>query len=279
MSSTVNGNGKSHNNVPEAVEALPSNGLSVIVVGSGIGGLSAARELWRIGCKVRVLERRSQEINTGKMRKEAQYSCYSSSRSFRIQISNTNVILSPGDRFLLGPSGILTLRKFPRLMRENNSIAVFPELRVYKYDGSLLTRFPIRELLSEAARAELPPGTAPQETSRPRIYAAMLAQLRRVGVDIEHDREVISFFDSKEGSQAGVELKDGTRLTADLVVAADGLQSQSSELVYGKKVPLKPVGTAAFRASYPPELAADNTLVQETYPADRAPMMCIYLGR
>ncbi|KAJ3502641.1 hypothetical protein NM208_g16683 [Fusarium decemcellulare] len=219
--------------VPEAMDQLPFNGISVIVVGSGIGGLSAARELWRIGCKVRVLEKRPQEITTG-------------------------------DRFLLGPSGVLPMRKFPRLMRENNDIGVFPELCVFNYDGTLLAKFPIRELLSESARAELPPGTAPQETSRPRIYAAMLAQLQRVDVAVEHGCEVVS---------------DGTRLKADLVVAADGLQSQSGKLVYGREVPLLPVGTAAFRASYSLELAADNTLIQETYPADKAPMMCIYLGR
>lgn len=66
MSSTANSNGDGYAGVPEAVEQLPANGLSVIVVGSGIGGLSAARELWRIGCEVRVLERRPQEILTGK---------------------------------------------------------------------------------------------------------------------------------------------------------------------------------------------------------------------
>lgn len=164
-------------------------------------------------------------------------------------------------------------------MRDNNALGVFPELRVYKYDGNLITKFPIRELLSEAARAELPPGTAPQETSRPKIYAAMLAQLRRVGVVIEFDREVTSYYDTEDGARAGVELKDGTRLEADLVVAADGLQCRSGKLVYGKDIPVLPVGTAAFRASYPAELAVDNALIQEAYPADKAPMMCIFLGR
>ncbi|KAF5013304.1 hypothetical protein FDECE_683 [Fusarium decemcellulare] len=252
MTPATKSNGDRYAAAPEAVDQLPFNGISVIVVGSGIGGLSAARELWRIGCKVRVLEKRPQEITTA---------------------------IITGDRCLLGPSGVLPMRKFPRSMRENDDIGVFPELRVFNYDGTLLAKFPIRELLSSSARAELPPGTAPQETSRPRIYAAMLAQLRRVDVAVEHGCEVASYFDDEDGGRAGVELRDGTRLQADLVVAADGLQSQSGKLVYGKEVPLLPVGTAAFRASYSPELAADNALIQETYPADKAPMMCIYLGR
>jgi len=39
-------------------------------------------------------------------------------------------------------------------------------------------------------------------------------------------------------------------------------------------------GTAKLAMAWdPPELAADNLLIQETYPADKAPMMCIYLGQ
>lgn len=133
-------------------------------------------------------------------------------------------------------------------------------------------------MLSDNARAELSPGTSPQETLRPRIYAAMLAQLRRVGVIVEHGREVASYFDNEEDG-AGVILRDGTPLKADLIVAADGLQSRSCKLVYGKEIPVKPVGTAAFRASYPPQLAADNAIIQKAYPADKGSMMCIYLGR
>lgn len=39
-------------------------------------------------------------------------------------------------------------------------------------------------------------------------------------------------------------------------------------------------GTAKLAMAWdPPELAADNLLIQETYPADKAPMMWTYLGR
>ena len=43
----------------------PSNGISVVVVGGGVGGLMTALECWRIGCSVRVLERSRQNITSG----------------------------------------------------------------------------------------------------------------------------------------------------------------------------------------------------------------------
>lgn len=66
MPSSANNSGDASPSFPEAKEKLPANRLSVIIVGSGIGGLSAARELWRIGCDVKVLEKRPHEILTGK---------------------------------------------------------------------------------------------------------------------------------------------------------------------------------------------------------------------
>ena len=41
----------------DGVQRFPSNGIRVIIVGAGIGGLGAALECWRKGCEVLVLER------------------------------------------------------------------------------------------------------------------------------------------------------------------------------------------------------------------------------
>lgn len=47
----------SHEEIVDGVKRFPRNGIKVIVVGAGIGGLSAALECWRKGCDVVVLER------------------------------------------------------------------------------------------------------------------------------------------------------------------------------------------------------------------------------
>ena len=51
--------------VADVLNQKPPNGISVLVVGSGIGGLSAARECARLGCSVRVFERQPRPLLTG----------------------------------------------------------------------------------------------------------------------------------------------------------------------------------------------------------------------
>lgn len=46
-----------HEAVVDGVHRSPSNGVKVVVVGAGVGGLAVALECWRKGCEVVVLER------------------------------------------------------------------------------------------------------------------------------------------------------------------------------------------------------------------------------
>lgn len=39
------------------VVRAPPNGISVLVAGAGIGGMTVALECWRRGCEVRIIER------------------------------------------------------------------------------------------------------------------------------------------------------------------------------------------------------------------------------
>lgn len=43
--------------VVDGVHRYPTNNVSVVVLGGGIGGLQAALECWRKGCEVVVIER------------------------------------------------------------------------------------------------------------------------------------------------------------------------------------------------------------------------------
>ena len=47
----------------DGVRRFPENGIKVVIIGAGVGGLQAALECWRKGCEVVVLER-AQELST-----------------------------------------------------------------------------------------------------------------------------------------------------------------------------------------------------------------------
>ena len=48
-----------------SVKRYPKSGISILVVGAGVGGLLAALECWRKGHDVRVLEKSSTHVMTG----------------------------------------------------------------------------------------------------------------------------------------------------------------------------------------------------------------------
>lgn len=47
------------------VQRDASNGISVLISGAGVGGLTSALEFFRRGCDVRVLERAKESLTTG----------------------------------------------------------------------------------------------------------------------------------------------------------------------------------------------------------------------
>lgn len=63
----------------------------------------------------------------------------------------------------------------------------------------------------------------------------------------------------------GVEYDDGTQETADVVVAADGVGSDSSILILGEKQAAISSGYACHLATYPAEIALKNTVIRDGY--------------
>lgn len=43
--------------IVDGVHRQPENGIKVVIIGAGVGGLQAALECWRKGCDVVVLEK------------------------------------------------------------------------------------------------------------------------------------------------------------------------------------------------------------------------------
>jgi 2-polyprenyl-6-methoxyphenol hydroxylase-like FAD-dependent oxidoreductase len=87
--------------------------------------------------------------------------------------------------------------------------------------------------------------------------------VEKLGIEIQLSTMVTDYFETDDN--AGAVLEDGTTVTADIVVAADGIGSKSWRLVSGfKEVPISS-GFAVFRATFPLELAMKNPLVAEEF--------------
>ena len=62
-----NGNGHGVTGMATKLKRYPETGISVLVVGSGIGGLMTALECWRKGHSVQILERSAGPVYTGEL--------------------------------------------------------------------------------------------------------------------------------------------------------------------------------------------------------------------
>ena len=65
--------------------------------------------------------------------------------------------------------------------------------------------------------------------------------------------------------KGGVILQDGTKISADIVVAADGLHSKSNVLVSGGEDDALPSGMSIYRCGFPIEDAFQDPQVRERW--------------
>jgi len=166
----------------------------VIVVGGGIGGLSAAFALSRQGLRVRVLERAKEfgEVGAG------------------IQIA-------PNCTRILHEYGLLD---------EAKKLGVLPENMVMRdaLDARELTRLDLRDL-------ERRYGFPYMVIHRSDLHGIFLRACERAGVELLTDQYVVDYQNAETGAR--VLLADGRVDEAALVIAADGLHSAARQLLVG----------------------------------------------
>ena len=166
----------------------------VIVVGGGIGGLSAAFALTRKGFHVRVLERSAEfgEVGAG-------------------------IQLAPNCTRILAAYGLLD---------EAKRLGVLPARMVMKdaVDGTVLTSL-------DLADAERRYGTPYMVIHRSDLHGLFLGACRTAGVDLRTSQQVTSYENTPDGAR--VTLADGSVHAAPLVIAADGLHSAARAQLVG----------------------------------------------
>jgi 3-hydroxybenzoate 6-monooxygenase len=166
----------------------------VIVVGGGIGGLSAAFALTHQGLRVRVLERAGQfgEVGAG----------------IQIAPNCTRILYEYG------------------LLDEAKRLGVLPRNMVMRdaLDARELTRLDLLDL-------ERRYGFPYMVIHRSDLHGLFLRACRRAGVELLTDQLVVDY--QNTGAGARVCLADGRADEAALVIAADGLHSVARQLLVG----------------------------------------------
>ena len=231
------------------------NGISVLISGAGIGGLMSALELWRVGCNVRIIERSKGIVTTGAY----------------VQVcDSTYADLDTGDSFSIGYSATQAFRNWPYLEAENEKIAYSPLVAYCKEDGQIFAGpMDLKEIISENVTNE----KAKQRIyrhSRPKFHRILYEQLHQVGLEVEFGLEVVDYFEAEERNCAGVVLKNGSRIEADLVVASDGVRGVSWPLIAGQPVPARSSGDAMFRVAFPVENVLDDPAIMDRFRLDES---------
>ncbi|KAM0259176.1 hypothetical protein ACHAPA_010852 [Fusarium lateritium] len=197
-----------------------SHGLRIVVIGAGIGGLTAAIFLRRQGHRVTLLEqsRFANEVGAA-------------------------MHLAPNANGLLRRIGILAenigANAFERITEFNAKNEVLRDADItesnkqWQHPWHLVHRVRLHQELKRAATSPAGPGTPAELRTSSRV------------VDVDT-------------STATVFLEDGNQLQGDLVIGADGVHSRSRQKVVEKDVKAYSSGKSAFRFLVPRQAAFDD---------------------
>lgn len=151
------------------------------------------------------------------------------------------------------------------MRQKSKEIQFYTMVAIHNQRGERLQDpMPFKDFMSKSSSAEALANM--QRHSRPRFHAMLAEQLSEIGVQVEYNMQVTEYFEDTANALAGVILKDGSKHTADLIVAADGVRGNSWPLIAGEPVPARSSGDAIFRVAYPVELALADPMIAERFP-------------
>lgn len=215
------------------VGSYPDSGIEVLIVGTGLAGLTASIECIRKGHRVQVLERYD-DINTA------------------------------GDMYFMGLSATRFFKHWPDMLKEYDEISLHNAwIETFKHDGEQM--IPPLKVADRLRDAGLDPNTPPGTFQmRPLVYKMFVNQLQKLGVNVMFGKKVVDYWEDADRGKAGVVTDKGEKFEADVVIAADGVGSKSQKLVGGQVRALKS-GRAMWRAAFPVEHLDKDPKVKEFF--------------
>ncbi|KAJ5117139.1 hypothetical protein N7448_004085 [Penicillium atrosanguineum] len=197
---------------PENGELVKPTGIEVVVVGAGFGGLTAAIECHRQGHSVEIYE------------------------SFP-------ELKSLGDIISFGPNAGRIFRRWSdgAIAERLRPLSINLEnhgFKIHKWTG---------ELVHTQPTPKYDPTSPAFNGHRGELHTIIFNYAKdELGIPIHLGQRVIEYFEDED--QAEIVLESGQRVTADMVVGADGVRSKARQLVLGYNDKPKSSGYAVFRA-------------------------------
>lgn len=204
-------------------QATEKSGIRVLIIGAGFAGLTAAIECTRHGHECLVLE---------------------SYRSSNVQL---------GDIISFGSNSGRIFQRWPGVPEQLDPIVHKSDCLRYKYwDGEdIYTQYWGTEQENYGTR---------YNGHRGEIHNIVFQYALKQGIDIRLGQQVSEYFE--DDSSASV-ISNGERITADVILAADGVRSKARTMVLGYEDKPKPSGYAIYRAWMTTEELAKNALTKD----------------
>ncbi|KAJ2988382.1 hypothetical protein NUW58_g4005 [Xylaria curta] len=240
---------QSSTTVVDGVDRLSPTGISIIIVGGGIGGLMFALEAWRQGHDVRVYEK-NPKLDT------------------------------LGDAFGIMAPAWTTLRHFPRMKAQFEKESWDAELSLWHAEGFKLIHYGDGSWNAPGAIHPAKDVHVPWLETRPGVAHMLTSQCQRLGIQIEYGSTVVGFSETDEKAIVTIETQGQvTHAGADIVVAADGVGTKSHAHVSGQTVKATSSGYSMFRGIVPFGLIEKNLSsgIVEKFFSSQRPEFRIYV--
>lgn len=182
--------------------------------------------------------------------------------------------------FTIGLSGRRVLNHYPAMKREFDEISVHGGwMRYRKWNSEDVGE--AKSFSSMTGGAGLSADEQPMVTQlRPLYHAMLYRQTERFGIEVSFGKRIVKYYEDTERGVGGVITDEGEHAEADLVIAADGLNSKSQEFVLGGQSKGKSSGRSVFRAAFPLDTSMADPLVEEYFGLKdgKDPMMQNWMG-
>ncbi|XXH04185.1 hypothetical protein Hte_010598 [Hypoxylon texense] len=183
-------------------------GIKVIVVGTGFAGLTAAIECQRKGHQVLVLEKFPE-------------------------------LKLLGDIISFGPNSSRLFRRWPGVAEKLEPLSM-------RADAITLKSWQGETLLTQHWEGETNEFGIRYDGHRGEFHEIVYNHAKEIGVEIRLGARVEDYFEDAE--KAGVVIEGGERITADVVIAAEGVRSKGRKIVLGFEDKPKASGYAVYRS-------------------------------